>query len=206
MLRKWYGGGNWRNELSSFGTEILMQILWKGLCWLLGFVGIFLHVWWGFLFYFVVVLLLLCIQKLHNSLLNYSYLGCLSEMLDLLCFLIAYFERRCSSPTTSVEVGQRVLLAAEDEGRRFIKVGSSNHSKACPTSRQLPPMCSKIRNSHKVASTSLLLERRISATTFLHVFHSISEVFLQKSHFYCRCVGRTSLWGFGDESWWVLCP
>lgn len=202
MLRKWYGGGNWRNELSSFGAEILKQILWEGLCWLLGFVGIFFACVVGV---FVVVLLLPCILKLHNSLLNYSYLGCLSEMLGLLCFLIAYFERRCSSPTTSVELGQRAPLAAEDEGRRFIKVGSSNHSKACLTSRQLIPMSSKIRNSHKVASTSPLLERRILATTFLHVFHSILEVFLQNSTFIAGVLGE-QVWGFGDESWWVLCP
>lgn len=132
MLRKRYGGDNWRNELSSFATEILMQILWEGLCWLLGFVGIFLVVWGGFvaLLYFLSLLLVLpCILKLCISFSNYSYLHCLSEILDLPWFLIAHFERRCSSPT-SVKVGQRALLGAEDGGRRFIMVGSSKQSKA----------------------------------------------------------------------------
>lgn len=61
--------------------------------------------------------------------------------------------------------------------------------KPCPTCRQLSTMCSKSRNSQGLAGASLLMERRSLATTFLHISHRISEVFLQKNTFIAAVLG-----------------
>lgn len=86
-------------------------------------------------------------------------------------------------------VGQRALLAAEEEGRRFIIVGSSHESEALSHLQAVVHDVLKKQEFTGVSRCFLLMERRSLATTFLHISHRISEVFLQKNTFIAAVLG-----------------